>query len=184
VNVINGTPATHASAINLEDPSPRKRVLEYFAEVTDNSIYYGVMRRSQLLSIPFYKAIGTDWMLVASMACLGKIKTLPTVNLFRSEGGASRSLEQVGLNLGIPAVKAKNPFRILATSVFKDIAWRSPVYATMSQAERLYTAARASLMTYYRYSSFDASSPMIPINKVRYRLGLRTNLRRVFQSNS
>lgn len=61
-----------------------ERVKAYYQQVTDNGVFYGLYRRNQLLTVPINNTMGGDWLFIASIAFLGKIKTLESVFLKRS----------------------------------------------------------------------------------------------------
>ena len=70
--------------INLWQEKGTERVKAYYQQVADNGVFYGLYRRNQLLRVPMNHTMGGDWLFVASIAFLGKVKTLENVSLKRS----------------------------------------------------------------------------------------------------
>jgi glycosyltransferase domain-containing protein len=61
-----------------------ERVKAYYQNVGDNGFMYGLYRRHQLLGVPMNHTMGGDWLFIASIAFLGKVKTLENVSIKRS----------------------------------------------------------------------------------------------------
>jgi glycosyltransferase involved in cell wall biosynthesis len=137
VLVRSGTP------MNLDDNSPQDRVISYFQQVILNGVFYGIMRRELLLRVPLTITYGIDWLMMASMAFLGKVVTVDSVSLHRSYAGESMDMERTARRYGLTPFQANNPFLTVATLAFKDLAWQSPVYASLSRSERLLLGTRA-----------------------------------------
>ena len=70
--------------LNLWQEKGTERVKAYYQQVLDNGVFYGLHRRSQLLRVPMNHTMGADWLFVASIAFLGKVKTLENVSIKRS----------------------------------------------------------------------------------------------------
>jgi len=70
--------------IQLSQDKGTERVKAYYQQVTDNGVFYGLYRRNQLLTVPMNHTMGGDWLFIASIAFLGKIKTMESVFLKRS----------------------------------------------------------------------------------------------------
>jgi hypothetical protein len=174
--------AFEGGEFNLLQASAQGRVLAYFRQVGDNAVFYGLMRRAQLARVPIQHTLGNDWSAVAALAYMGKIRTLEHVRLNRSLGGAATDLERLGLSMGLSKRQAKNPFRTIALTVFKELGWWSPVYKDMAMPGRLLMGLLASLITYYRWSVYDQHSVAHYLNRIRSRLKLRTNIKRVLRS--
>jgi glycosyltransferase involved in cell wall biosynthesis len=115
-------------AMNLTQDSPAARVLRYYASVGDNAIFYGVMPRELARRVACRSCLGGDWLFVAAMAYLGKVKTLDETALHRELGGASASRASIAEALGLPAVQFVLPFSSVAANAALDIAHRNPVY--------------------------------------------------------
>lgn len=64
-----------------------ERVKAYYQQVGDNGFMYGLFRRHQLLGLPMNHTMGGDWLFIASIAFLGKVKTLESVSIKRAGYG-------------------------------------------------------------------------------------------------
>lgn len=67
--------------LNLWQETGTERVIAYYQQVLDNGVFYGLMRRNQLLKVPLYNTMGGDWLMIAAIAFLGKVKTLDKENV-------------------------------------------------------------------------------------------------------
>ena len=128
------------------------RVLAYFRQVKGNGVFYGLIRRSALDRLPpLSNAMGGDWLLVAALAFLGKIRTIDRVEVHRSTGGATRSLADVARHQGLGLIPRHAPQVAIAWVVFADIAWRSPVYASLGRVGRSWLGLRAAAIIVRRF---------------------------------
>ncbi|MGI9179355.1 MAG: glycosyltransferase family 2 protein [Longimicrobiaceae bacterium] len=148
----------------LDSDNPRERVFRYFRRVGTNGTFYGVMRRSVLASVPIRPCLGGDWLLIASMALLGKVRTAPEVMAYRSVAGVSRDVAKLAASLGLPRVFQRNPHLYIALKAFQDITWESPVYRSLGAASRLLLAIRVFSLFMLRFYI------AVPIRKLRSKL--------------
>lgn len=137
--------------INLLEDSGSERVLSYYRQVGINGTFYGLMRREQLLRIPFQAALGGDWLLVARVAFLSKVKALESVSINRSVTGASQDLHQLAAREGLSPFMVRNPHLKVALLAFGDIVWEQSPYRAMSLAGRLALGCRCFLALCRRY---------------------------------
>ena len=151
----------------LQD-SAQARVLAYFRQVRYNGVFYGVMRRAAVATVPLQDVLGTDWFLVAAMAFKGKVRVLPHVFTNRASTGISKNLVELALSYGLPAWQARHPVLVIAANAFKDISLLSPAYNTLGRPARLALAAKAAQTICAANSVFS--------------WGIRTRLRRAWQS--
>lgn len=166
--------------INLLAESSSARVRAFYRQVIGNSIFYGVTRRSMLDSIPLVHKLGGDWLLTAALAFKGRIRTLDIVCIHRSaNGGASSNSYQLAVSFDATERQAQNPISLLAKNIFEDIAWHSSAYASLTQTARLILASQAALILYTRWSYRDRDSLAHRINHIRWRMRLRTRLKRL-----
>jgi hypothetical protein len=100
------------------------------------------MRSAQLRQASLPNVLGGDWLLIAAIAFMGKIDTLTGAAVNRSWEGVSRNTKAITAVLGISSMYARMPQLSIALAAFKDIAWQSPVYASLSHAARLSLASR------------------------------------------
>lgn len=132
------------TVMNLSQDSGSQRVVDYYRRVRGNGEYYGLMRRAQLLEVPYLNTLAGDWLFIASIVFKGKLKTIESVSVNRSSDGVSRDLKGLAAFFGFTGERAKNPHRTIAAIVFKDIAWQSPVYRPLGKVGRLLLALRAA----------------------------------------
>lgn len=116
-------------AIDLLQDWGSDRVLAYYEQAGANGAFYGLMRRTQLLRVPIRNTLGGDWLLIAAIAFIGKIKTLPDVYANRSLGGMSATYEKIAATLRLSQFTVNHPNLSVAASAFSDIVWQSPVYS-------------------------------------------------------
>lgn len=147
----NGTLIFDEEELNLSQDSGAKRVLSYYRRVGMNGMFYGLMRRDLISSLPFENKLGIDWLLTAQVAFSGKVRVLSEVHLNRSLDGASQDMTKLAFNAGLSGFMARYPHLNIAASVFKDVLWQSPVYRPLSKLERLKLAAKSSASICNRY---------------------------------
>jgi glycosyltransferase involved in cell wall biosynthesis len=122
--------------VQLPQESPQDRVIGYYSVVADNGTFYGLMRREQLARVRLHNVMGGDWLVIASMAFMGKVVTLPTVRVHRGLGGATVSYTKIAESLGLSKWQGAYPHVVTALSAFREIAWRDPIYS-LDRIDRL-----------------------------------------------
>ncbi len=137
--------------VNLLRESGRARLLGFYRTVTLNGPFYGVMRREQLSQLPFPTSLGGDWLLIASLAYLGKIRTLRNVSINRSVEGASKDEEGLARAFGLSRSQARSWHLLVARAAFAEIV-RGPVYRPLRKAERLALGSGAFALIAARFS--------------------------------
>ncbi len=149
----SGRPLSEGIITTLLQRSGGERVLAYYKEVFDNVPFYGVSRRELLATAPPMRStMAGDWLYVASLAFLGKIKTVETTSVYKSVGtGASASVEQIVQTVGLPAFQARHPVLSVILGACKDIAWASPVYRSSGWAGRLFLSCRVGMVLARKY---------------------------------
>jgi len=125
------------SVLNLTEETGSLRVLSYFRQVAGNAALYGIARHEVISSLKLRDVMGTDWLVIADLAFLGKVRTLESVFVNRASGGVSGSAETLVHNHGLPGFASRNPFLFIAFTVFSDIAWKSPIYEPLGKLNRL-----------------------------------------------
>jgi glycosyltransferase involved in cell wall biosynthesis len=127
------------SAGSFEEDSPSARVLSYIAQLTDNSEFYGVYRRSTLVTLlESFRVIGSDWISMANTVFTGKVKALPRFTVHRRNrwGRADRAL-QVLRDESLPETQAKAPHYVTALFLLQHIAFRSELFGRLGAGERM-----------------------------------------------
>ncbi|MDQ3623806.1 MAG: glycosyltransferase, partial [Verrucomicrobiota bacterium] len=136
--------------MNLFQDSARERVIAYLNQVNMNGEHYGLMRRTQLLKVPYRHIIAGDWLLIASITFMGKLKTLGSVSINRSCEGMSRDIQDLARYFGFSGSSTKGTYVTIARVLLRDIGWESPVYNPLGKLERLQFAVRAAGKTFVR----------------------------------
>jgi glycosyltransferase involved in cell wall biosynthesis len=164
--------------MNLTQDSVSERVLNYFRLVGMNGIFYGLMRRASTQKVINREGLGGDWLLIPQLAALGKVHTVPDLQLNRSIAGASSNIGNLAHHAGHRGVVARHPHDYIAMRIFKDIAWDSPVYAPLGHAKRLILGLRSAAAVVRRYGLGTWRPPVAThFDKLRARLVLRTRLK-------
>ena len=138
--------------MQLPQESPRERVAAYYNLVAENGTFYGLMRRDQLANRKIRNIMGGDWLVVASMAFLGKIVTLPSISVNRALGGSTVSYTKIANTLGVSKFQAVFPHAVTAFSAFREIAWRDPVYS-LKRTDRVRLAWKCQRIIRTRYDA-------------------------------
>ena len=159
-------------AMNLLQDSGKDRVLAYFRQVHAGGIFFGLRRREQLEKMrPNQYRFNDDWLSMASVAFMGKIRTLENVYLYRSFEGLSADLEAYIRFVGLSGLWAKIPQLSTAIGAFQEIAWASPIYGSMGKLARLSLGGKACMIVCWRH--------VVPT--LRVWIALRTRLRRMIR---
>lgn len=123
--------------MSLRQPAPARRVAAYFGRVRDNGTFYGVMRRSVLDQVPdLANDMGDDWIVVASLAFLGRVLAVDGASVHRALGGSTSSLANVARVRGNSPFAREFPQLAMAGFVATQIGRRSPVFAPMGRVRR------------------------------------------------
>ncbi len=140
------------SAVDVRGDTPQDRIVDYYARVTDNALFYGVYRRKALDAIPLKNVLAADWLFIAAVLLSGSGRTIVGTRVWR-EIGASASFRDTLRVIGAPAWHRFVPYGIIAALVFSDIAVDSPKFAEVFpwRPRRLALAARAAARVARRY---------------------------------
>jgi hypothetical protein len=134
------------------------------------------MRREQLLNVEMSNVIGSDWLVIAAMSFMGKVKTLPSIRVNRGLGGSTVSYTKIAKTLGVSKFQAVFPHAVIAFCAFREIAWRDPVY-TLNRVDRVRLAWKCQRIIRLRY---DAS--FMSLFRRGFRLGRHSIKKRVIGS--
>jgi len=169
----DGDESNRGVVIQLQQESPQERVAAYYSLVAENGTFYGLMRREQLANRKIRNIMGGDWLVVASMAFLGKIVTLPSISVNRGLGGSTVSYSKIAKTLGVSKFQAVFPHAVTAFSAFREIAWRDPTFS-LNRTDRVRLAWRCQRNIRLRYDSslFDLflRSQRLVIHSIKKRL--------------
>jgi hypothetical protein len=137
-------PEVRGVAISAMQSSGFERVLHYYSKVNDNGTFYGLARRDVLLQHPVPNVLGGDWLHVAKLALLGKVKTLDDVFVHRSRTGASANVRSLARAQGMSERAARQPHRVIARAIATDIGYKSKEFASIGVLKRWILALRSA----------------------------------------
>jgi len=108
------------TVINLEEANDCDRLLSYYRQVSDNGVFYGLMRREDIANIPMRTTMGGDWLMIAALSFLGKVKTITKVSVNR-QTRENDTFEKLASRLGLSSFHAKYPTLSISLSAARDI---------------------------------------------------------------
>ena len=146
----DGDESYRGVVVQLPQESPQERVAAYYSVVAENGTFYGLMRREQLVHVKMINVMGGDWLVIAAMAFLGNVVTLPSISVNRALGGSTVSYSKIANTLGVSKFQAVFPHVVTAFSAFREIAWRNPVYS-LNRIERVRLAWKCQRIIRLRY---------------------------------
>lgn len=129
--------------IDLPQKASAVRVRAYLRDVADNAAFYSVMPRAVVDRVSDIRNVmGADWLFMAEVTALGKVRALPDVHLHRSLGGnISIGYPMVARTLGLSATQGLLPFLAIGWEFMADVLWRSPVHRQeLARSERVVLA--------------------------------------------
>jgi hypothetical protein len=121
------------------------RMIKYYATVGRNGTFYGLMRRGQISQIALRNDMGGDWLFIAAVAFLGKIRTLREVSIHRHLGGATVSFSKMAQGLSLTQFEGRFPHLAIAAFAFKNILYRDQIFDKLTKTERLLWASLISV---------------------------------------
>jgi glycosyltransferase involved in cell wall biosynthesis len=142
---------TDGVQLNLEHPSPIRRVLDFYAAVGDNGTFYGVMRTSLLRLFVLKPTLGGDWLLVAAVAFSGRVRTLKGTAINREYTWDSDSYARIVRQESLPTAHSRFPMLRIGLSVLLEIAWKSRTYRRIPFAKRVFVGLGCSWHVVRRY---------------------------------
>ncbi len=137
------------AVINLEDANKCDRLLSYYRQVSDNGVFYGLMRKEDIANIPMRITIGADWLMIATLAFLGKVKTISKVSVNR-QTRENDDLAKLAQRLGLSKFQVKYPRISISISAAKDI-FENHNYSQLNIFQKLYLALKILILFFQRY---------------------------------
>lgn len=110
----NGLINHYGKLFDLLNKSWVTRVAHYYAIVSDNGAFYGIMRTAQLQQPSLKNIMGGDWHFTASVVAIGKCRMSSMVSVHRELGGATISYRQIARSLELPKIQALFPMSTIA----------------------------------------------------------------------
>ena len=136
----NGKKSHQGKMFDLQDEDWARRVFRYYHNVTDNGIFYGVMRTKKLQTVSVKNSMGSDWHLIANIVAMGKSKMLYSVAVHRELGGATASYKDIVKSLGLPSIQAVFPMTTISIGAWKNILFSGQAYKMKSKVTRILLA--------------------------------------------
>jgi len=100
--------------IALQQDDPGERMLNYYREVTDNGIFYGVMKTEFARRATFLNTLGGDWIFLAGVIYQGKVSTLEETVIHRDYTWNKESIKRISENAGFSSFAQKHPYLSIA----------------------------------------------------------------------
>lgn len=142
--------AYDGKVITIMHNSAPLRVFSYYSQVTDNGIFYGVMRKEQISRVTINNTIGGDWLIIAAIGYLGKLITLENTSAHRRLGGISSDNKEMGSSMNLSTVETVLSRVFIAINAFKDILWRTSVFQEMGWIKRIVFAGSVFLLIFIK----------------------------------
>lgn len=122
------------------------RVLKYLMLVRDNSGFYGVGRRSDMLNIGMRNVLAGDWLYIMCLAYLGKLRMTQATWIHRSPGGVGTDLSRLVRAFGLPKVTQYFPYSVIAYNVAKELSTNPALTRQRTLCTRMGLAGLSALM--------------------------------------
>jgi glycosyltransferase involved in cell wall biosynthesis len=141
----------------LVDDRGSTRVLKYFRRVSDNGVFYGVYRRRAISACSIRNIMGGDWLWLAEVAYLGKVRTISSASIRRDNSWAktnpARYYARLAHAVDAPAFFSRLPRTATALSVGVSMYSRSDVFKTVPRPRRLVLSTLVVLILMIRAAS-------------------------------
>ncbi len=143
---VSGDEVAHTGvSMQLEQSSPRERIVDYLHHVDENGLFYGLMPTPVLRrAAPLQNALGNDWLLVAAVLVQGKAATIHDTAILREIGGTSSEMSKLVSTLELPRWQRRVPYLTIAREVFAEIASRNDAFAELGATARARLAVEAA----------------------------------------
>jgi hypothetical protein len=122
------------------------RVLQYYWRVSDNGVFYGLMRVPVVRKIKVRNKLAGDWLVIACVAAAGKIVMLDSTTVHRELGGASRTHAQAAKSLGLSRMQALFPHLSIAANAYVDVSVNGASYEGYGSAQRRWVGSLVFLV--------------------------------------
>lgn len=132
----DGAPSHRGRPVLCAGSNPMGRVFDYYRQVDDNAVFYGVMRLAEARRACLRNVMGGDWHFIAELAFQGRLLLFQGPQLHRSLGGASHDKARMVRVLGLPSWQARLPVTLpLALAAARALREGEP-YAGLSPTRR------------------------------------------------
>ncbi len=123
--------------MNLDANSQKQRVLDYFATVKHNGIFYGVMPKDLIMKVGLTNVMGGDLLTMASLIFQGKVYTLETCSVHRRRGGISSNSKKLTKSMNLSWFDYYFPRLSVAKNVFQYIMHNNS-FSTLGISSRFF----------------------------------------------
>jgi hypothetical protein len=113
--------------------------------------------------------MGGDWLMIASLAFLGKIKTIEHVFVHRESNWSVDYHKKLAKRLGLSDFQANNPYISIALSASKDIVSNLQIYGNLNLLQRIVLSRKALIMilkekhvSHYPFTFLNCVRSIIP----------------------
>lgn len=131
---------------SLSHRSWMTRVMSYYNKVTDNGMFYGLMRTATIQQVKIHKTMGSDWHVIAQVVSTGKSKMLDVTHVHRQLGGATTSYKNIAESLGLSKWQAYLPMTAIAVGSWAEIFNRGELYKDKNIFGRFFVASVCALL--------------------------------------
>lgn len=170
----NSEHVNRGKALNFLQQQWWRRIAGYYRQVTDNGMFYGVMRRAQIHATGLRNVMAGDWLAMANILSIGKAKTLECVSVHRELGGASSSPRAVAKSLGLSGVQAWLPKTSSAANACLDLISKGRAHKDKHIAGRMLLAAGVFSTIVFRFIALYGNAGVHRTLGRLTRLGART----------
>ncbi len=133
----------------LTQDTPEQRIVEYFKNVTYNSLFYGVAPKPLVDAFKIKNHVGEDWIFIATLAAKGKVAVLDNIYSHRGLNGmSSRGADSLCEGLGVTTPPG-NVFDEVMLQAFRFVMGE---FTHLSIPGRLMLGIKVSYLINRRYS--------------------------------
>lgn len=129
--------------VNIHQAGIHGRVAEFYRGIGCNGVTYGVGRRSDFLKIPFTQSMGWDWLFIAGLASLGKIRSIDGTIIHRDFTWDDSSFEQITKTFQLTPFQQKNPYLAIALLAWDQIQNADALFGSLTKMQRWLLAVHA-----------------------------------------
>jgi glycosyltransferase involved in cell wall biosynthesis len=137
--------------LSLDQDSYYDRIIHYYTYVTQNGPYFGLIRIEAANCLQGKVKYAEDWLGVARICFMGKVKMLEETSLNLSLGGVGSSASNIVKSFGLSKFDLYFPHASIAINVFMDICFYNKVYRKIGLLKRLSLAIKCVKVLYKRF---------------------------------
>lgn len=166
----DGSVAYHGNIIEVNSSLPVPRVMKYLWRVWDNSMFYGIYRKSMVKECRMPNVLAGDCAWVADVLLRGKAAIVPGLYIHREfEDSTASTIRRIVSVLGLPAWHGKLPWIAISHSISSHLARDSNGHGIFRRT--------AIFVTTFVVSFFKCGNVKLMISEIPY---ARKVYRRIF----